>query len=200
MAARERLGGLAEAARAGVFVLAAAFDVVLVETVGVGQTEAEVAGLVDTLVFVAQPGAGDLLQFMKAGVLELPDVFAVNKADLGAIAERTARELDAGLGLVERDRGLARRCGARLGARRPRRRRARRALAATAPGSRRELAERRRRGRDAACAGRSAATARGRQAAGGLAAIDERLRREPDASGFALAARLAEEIEAALRR
>ena len=58
---------------------------VLVETVGVGQSESEVADLVDTLAFVTQPGAGDLLQFMKAGVLELPDVFVVNKADQGAL-------------------------------------------------------------------------------------------------------------------
>jgi LAO/AO transport system kinase len=99
MAARERLGGLADATWASVEVLAAVFDRVFVETVGVGQSEAEVTDLVDTLLFVAQPGAGDVLQFMKAGVLEHPDVFAVNKADLGPVAERTASELEAGLAL-----------------------------------------------------------------------------------------------------
>jgi LAO/AO transport system kinase len=57
--------------------------------------------VVDHVVFVAQPGAGDMLQFMKAGILELPDVFVVNKADLGPTAERTASELAAGLGLGE---------------------------------------------------------------------------------------------------
>ena len=97
MAARGRLGGLAAATRAGLDVLAAAYDWVVVETVGVGQSEVEVADLVDTLVYVAQPGAGDILQYMKAGVLELPDVFAVNKADLGLPAERTAQELRRGL-------------------------------------------------------------------------------------------------------
>lgn len=102
MAARDRLGGLADATHAGVEVLAAAFEIVFVETVGVGQSEGDVAHQVDTTVFVAQPGAGDLLQFMKAGVLELPDVFFVNKADTGAAAERTAGELRAGLGLGER--------------------------------------------------------------------------------------------------
>ncbi len=102
MAARERLGGLADATRASVAILGAVFDVVLIETVGVGQSESDVAQLADTLVYVAQPGAGDLLQFMKAGILELPDVFAVNKADLGAVAQRTAGELEAGLGLGER--------------------------------------------------------------------------------------------------
>jgi len=103
MAARERLGGVADATRAGVTVLAAAFDWVFVETVGVGQSETDVATLVDTLVYVAQPGAGDLLQFMKAGILEVPDIFVVNKADLGAVAARTAGELEAGLGLGWRD-------------------------------------------------------------------------------------------------
>ena len=67
MAARDRLGGLADATHAGVEVLAAAFEIVFVETVGVGQSEGDVAHQVDTTVFVAQPGAGDLLQFMKAG-------------------------------------------------------------------------------------------------------------------------------------
>lgn len=102
MAARERLGGLADATWPSMAVLSAVFDVVFVETVGVGQSEAEVAELVDTLLFVAQPGAGDVLQFMKAGILEHPDVFAVNKADLGPLAERTASELEAGLSLGTR--------------------------------------------------------------------------------------------------
>jgi LAO/AO transport system kinase len=90
------------ATHASVEVLAVVFDIVFVETVGVGQSEADVARQVDTTVYVAQPGAGDMLQFMKAGVLELPDVFFVNKADTGPAAERTASELRAGLGLGER--------------------------------------------------------------------------------------------------
>jgi LAO/AO transport system kinase len=101
MAARDRLGGLADATAASIEILSAVFDFVFVETVGVGQSESEIERLVDTLVFVAQPGAGDMLQFMKAGILELPDVFLVNKADLGAEAERTASELASGLGLGE---------------------------------------------------------------------------------------------------
>jgi LAO/AO transport system kinase len=102
MAARERLGGLADSTHAGVEILASVFDYVFVETVGVGQSEGDIARQVDTTLFVAQPGAGDMLQFMKAGVLELPDIFVVNKADLGAVANRTASELGAGLGLGER--------------------------------------------------------------------------------------------------
>lgn len=101
MAARDRLGGLADETRAAVAILAAVFDRVFVETVGVGQSESEVAALVDTLVYVVNPGTGDTLQFMKAGILELPDVFVVNKADLGAAAELTASELQSGLGLGE---------------------------------------------------------------------------------------------------
>jgi LAO/AO transport system kinase len=101
MAARDRLGGLSEATRAAVVILSAAFDRVLIETVGVGQSEVEAAELVDTLVYVANPGTGDWLQFMKAGVLEAPDVFVVNKADLGAPARATAAELAGGIGLGE---------------------------------------------------------------------------------------------------
>jgi len=101
MAARDRLGGLADATRAGIEVIAAAFDIVFVETVGVGQSESEVVHLVDTLLFIAQPGAGDTIQFMKAGILEMPDLFVVNKSDLGPEASRTQHELQAGLGLAE---------------------------------------------------------------------------------------------------
>ena len=102
MAARQRLGGLADPARAAVTILSAVFDHVFVETVGVGQSEAEVATLVDTLIFVVNPGTGDSLQFMKAGVVELPDLFVVNKADVGAAASRTAAEVESGLGIAER--------------------------------------------------------------------------------------------------
>lgn len=100
LAARDQLGGLSEVTGASLDVLVAAFDDVIIETVGVGQSEASVADFVETLVFVAQPAAGDLIQFMKAGLLELPDIFFVNKADLGALATRTAAELRSGLDLA----------------------------------------------------------------------------------------------------
>ena len=103
MAARERLGGLADATHPSITILAAAFDAVFVESVGVGQSEAEIAHVVDSTVYVAEPGAGDALQFMKAGILELPDLFAVNKADREDAA-RTASELASSLGLSERER------------------------------------------------------------------------------------------------
>ena len=93
MAARDRLGGLAPATRAAAHALAAAFDVVVVETVGVGQSETEVAETADSVAVVVQPGAGDVLQFLKAGIMEVPDVLVVTKADLGQIAARAVRDL-----------------------------------------------------------------------------------------------------------
>jgi LAO/AO transport system kinase len=102
LAARDQLGGLSEVTGPSLDVLSSALDAVFVETVGVGQSESEVIDLVDSLVFVAQPAAGDLIQFMKAGILEWPDVFFVNKSDLGSIASRTAAELRAGLDLGSR--------------------------------------------------------------------------------------------------
>jgi LAO/AO transport system kinase len=93
--AGERLGGLAWATRAAAHALAAAFDIVVIETVGVGQAETEVADVADTVAVVVQPGSGDVLQFLKAGIMEIPDVLVVTKADLGEIAARTARDVSA---------------------------------------------------------------------------------------------------------
>jgi LAO/AO transport system kinase len=97
MAAGERLGGLAPATRAAAQALAAAFDVVVVETVGVGQSETEVAEVADTVAVVVQPGSGDVLQFLKAGIMEVPDVLVVTKSDLGTVAQRAVRDLRAAL-------------------------------------------------------------------------------------------------------
>ncbi|WP_306366034.1 methylmalonyl Co-A mutase-associated GTPase MeaB [Nocardiopsis sp. CC223A] len=93
MANRGHLGGLSWAAPHALRVLdAAGFDVVLVETVGVGQAEVEIAGQADTTVVLCAPGMGDSVQAAKAGVLEVADVFAVNKADREG-AKSTLREL-----------------------------------------------------------------------------------------------------------
>jgi LAO/AO transport system kinase len=96
-AAGERLGGLARGTRAAAQALAAAFDVVLIETVGVGQAETEVAEVADTVVVVVQPGSGDVLQFLKSGIMEIPDVLVVTKSDLGKIALAAQRDLHAAL-------------------------------------------------------------------------------------------------------
>ncbi len=101
--ARGALGGVAlRTGDAITLVEAAGYDIVLVETVGVGQSEVEVAKVVDTLWVVLLAGAGDELQGIKKGLLEAADVLAVNKADgAGAIAaERARRELEAALHLV----------------------------------------------------------------------------------------------------
>ena len=97
MAAGERLGGLAPATRSASQALAHAFDVVVIETVGVGQSETDVADAADTVAVVVQPGSGDALQFLKSGIMEIPDVLVVTKADLGKTALRSRRDLSAAL-------------------------------------------------------------------------------------------------------
>ncbi|MGH7270847.1 MAG: methylmalonyl Co-A mutase-associated GTPase MeaB, partial [Polyangiaceae bacterium] len=101
LATAGELGGLARSVPSGVMVLAAAFDWVLVETVGVGQSETDVETVVDTVVFVVQPGSGDALQFLKAGIMEIPDIIAVNKSDVGEAARRTRADLRAVLGSTQ---------------------------------------------------------------------------------------------------
>src|SRR4051795_6304133 len=96
-AAGGRLGGLAAPTREAADALAAAFDVVVVETVGVGQSETDVEEIADTVAVVVQPGSGDVLQFLKAGIMEVPDVLVVTKADLGDVAMRARRDLSQAL-------------------------------------------------------------------------------------------------------
>ncbi|WP_428674482.1 ArgK/MeaB family GTPase [Roseibium sp.] len=104
MAARDRLGGLSDHAVAAIAVLRAVFDHVIVETVGIGQSEGDLKQAVDTVVLCIQPGSGDSLQFMKAGIMELPDVVAVTKADMGVLARRAASDVRGALSL-SRDAG-----------------------------------------------------------------------------------------------
>jgi LAO/AO transport system kinase len=96
-AAGTRLGGLAPSTRAAASALAVAFDIVVIETVGVGQSETEVAEVADTVAVIVQPGSGDALQFLKSGIMEVPDVLVVTKADLGQVALRARRDLTAAL-------------------------------------------------------------------------------------------------------
>jgi LAO/AO transport system kinase len=96
-AAGGRLGGLAPATRAAAVALAVAFEVVVIETVGVGQSETEVADVADTVAVVVQPGSGDVLQFLKAGIMEVPDLLVVTKSDLGGPARRAVADLQAAL-------------------------------------------------------------------------------------------------------
>lgn len=105
MASRGHLGGLASATPQAIRVLAASgCDPVLVETVGVGQSEVEIAGEADTTVILLAPGMGDGIQAAKAGILEVGDIFVVNKADRDG-ADQTARELRHMISLGQRAKG-----------------------------------------------------------------------------------------------
>jgi LAO/AO transport system kinase len=105
MASRGHLGGLARATPQAVRLLdAARYDVVLIETVGVGQAEVDIAALADTSVVLVAPGMGDSVQAAKAGILEIADVLVVNKADRDG-ASNTVRDLQAMLSYAERPAG-----------------------------------------------------------------------------------------------
>ncbi len=105
MASRGHLGGLARATPQALRVLdGAGCDVVVVETVGVGQSEVEVAGLADTTVVLLAPGMGDGIQAAKAGILEVGDLFVVNKADRHG-AQHTVRDLTAMVAMGTRPEG-----------------------------------------------------------------------------------------------
>jgi LAO/AO transport system kinase len=100
MATRGRLGGLAPATAGAVAVLDAfGCDVIFIETVGAGQGEVEIAGTADTVLLVTVPTLGDSVQTLKAGIMEIGDIFVVNKADRGD-ADRTATEIKMMLGLA----------------------------------------------------------------------------------------------------
>ncbi|HRF04384.1 methylmalonyl Co-A mutase-associated GTPase MeaB [Accumulibacter sp.] len=93
LANRNQLGGVATEVWPMSWLMLACFDIVVVETVGVGQTEIDIAEIGDTVCYVAQPASGDTIQYLKSGIIEIPDVFAVNKSDLGAPAQKTASEI-----------------------------------------------------------------------------------------------------------
>jgi LAO/AO transport system kinase len=105
MSSRGQLGGLAAATPQAVRVLeGAGCDVILVETVGVGQAEVEIASLADTTLVLLAPGMGDAIQAVKAGILEIADVFVVNKADRPG-ADATYRDIQGMLALGDRAPG-----------------------------------------------------------------------------------------------
>jgi LAO/AO transport system kinase len=99
MAARDRLGGLAGLTVASMVLMRALFDVVLIETVGVGQSETDVVRVADTVLFCVQPGSGDSLQFMKAGIAEIPHIVLVTKADMEREARRARADVEGALSL-----------------------------------------------------------------------------------------------------
>jgi LAO/AO transport system kinase len=105
MASRGHLGGLAAATPQAVRVLdAAGFDLIIIETVGVGQAEVAIASLADSVVVLLAPGMGDAVQAAKAGILEVADLFVVNKADKPD-AQQVVRDLRNMVALADRDEG-----------------------------------------------------------------------------------------------
>ena len=105
MAARDRLGGVSDLTYGAMVLMRALYDIVLVETVGVGQSETEIALTADTIVFCVQPGSGDSLQYMKAGIAEIPDIVAVTKSDLGLPAIRAKADVKGALSLSSSEPG-----------------------------------------------------------------------------------------------
>lgn len=97
LSSRGQYGGLSAQVWPMSLVMRTVFDIVLIETVGVGQREIDVSRLCDTTCFVAQPGSGDSVQSLKAGILEVPHILVVNKSDMGDIAARTVTEIAAAL-------------------------------------------------------------------------------------------------------
>jgi LAO/AO transport system kinase len=105
MAARGHLGGLASATTDAVAILdAARYDKIIVETVGVGQDEIDIVKTADVTVVVLVPGMGDDIQAIKAGIMEISDVFVINKADRDGVL-RTEKELESMLSITERADG-----------------------------------------------------------------------------------------------
>jgi LAO/AO transport system kinase len=100
MAARDRLGGLAGLTVSGMVLMRSVYDIVLIETVGVGQSETDIIGVADTVLFCVQPGSGDSLQFIKAGIVEIPHIVAITKGDMGAPARRAVADMKGALNLA----------------------------------------------------------------------------------------------------
>jgi LAO/AO transport system kinase len=106
LASRGHLGGLTGTIYSVLKVISAAgFDLIIIETVGVGQSEIEIAKMADTSIVIAAPGAGDGIQAAKAGILEIADIFAVNKSDRPG-ADATVRELKGMLSMASGAQGI----------------------------------------------------------------------------------------------
>lgn len=104
MAARDRLGGIAALTIDAMVIMRAVYDIVLIETVGVGQSETDVSTVADTVLFCVQPGSGDTLQYMKSGIMEIPDIIVVTKGDMEAEARRTRSDVENAMALEGADR------------------------------------------------------------------------------------------------
>ncbi len=95
MATKNYLGGVSELTYPTMIVMRSLFDYLIVETVGVGQSETNIKYIVDTVILCVQPGSGDTIQFMKSGVFEIPDILVITKCDIDKLPELTYSELSA---------------------------------------------------------------------------------------------------------
>ena len=93
MAAKDYLGGISELTYPSMIVMRSKFDYLIIETVGVGQSETSIKDIVDTVILCVQPGGGDTIQFMKSGVFEIPDIIIVTKSDIENLSNLTLSDL-----------------------------------------------------------------------------------------------------------
>ena len=94
LATKNFLGGISEMTFPYMNVLRSIFDIVIIETVGVGQSEVSIEDIVDTVIFCVQPGSGDSLQFIKSGIIEIPNIICVTKSDLSILANNTISDIE----------------------------------------------------------------------------------------------------------
>ena len=93
MAAKNYLGGVSELTYPTMTVMRSKFDFLIIETVGVGQSETSIKDIVDTVILCVQPGSGDTIQFMKSGIFEIPDIIVVTKCDMQKLSNQTFSDL-----------------------------------------------------------------------------------------------------------
>ena len=93
MAAKDYLGGVSELTYPTMIVMRSKFDFLIIETVGVGQSETSIKDIVDTVILCVQPGSGDTIQFMKSGIFEIPDLIVVTKCDMEKLSNQTFSDL-----------------------------------------------------------------------------------------------------------
>ena len=93
MAAKDYLGGVSELTFPSMVVMRSIFDFLIIETVGVGQSETSISNIADTVILCVQPGSGDTIQFMKSGVFEIPDIIVITKSDLERLSNQTFSDL-----------------------------------------------------------------------------------------------------------
>ena len=93
MAAKDYLGGVSELTFPSMVVMRSIFDFLIIETVGVGQSETSISNIADTVILCVQPGSGDTIQFMKSGVFEIPDIIVITKSDLEKLSNQTFSDL-----------------------------------------------------------------------------------------------------------